>query len=399
MLIGKVKAYLLLAFICMASVSATMITPALSEIGRHFALSSGSLEWVVSIYLAGYVLGQLVYGPVANRYGRITALRFGMWCNFFGTAICIFSGYLMSYPILLFGRFISGVGAAAGLVTAFILINELLPKDQAKRVMAFAGASFTIAVGLAVLTGGLLTEYSHWMDSFWALLVHDVILLSLTCFYPETLTKKKTVSAIDSLKKYAKIIKDPKLIIFSLMVGMATSFAYCYSAFSPLYAESTLHLSPSQYSYWNWMTMIGMFISSFLCAYLLKKYPVRKVVILALLALIPCLISFVLLAHSSHPTSLWFFMTTMVMYLFPGMLYPTGSYLASNVIEDKASATSIMCFINMSAATLSVIILGYLPFTSRLIAYIWVLFGYFLLICICSAWYFKSPKKVILVHA
>lgn len=68
----------LLSYISIASVSAAMITPALPHIEHTFALSTGTVEWVVSTFLIGYVLGQLIYAPLANVYGRLNALEWGL---------------------------------------------------------------------------------------------------------------------------------------------------------------------------------------------------------------------------------------------------------------------------------------------------------------------------------
>ena len=121
----KSKIALLLSYICIASISATIITPAFPKIQTVYHLSSESLEWVMSIFLIGYVVGQLIYAPIANRYGTLNALRTGLIVNFVGILICLLaSTFLMNYSLLLFGRLISALGSASGLVCTFILINE-----------------------------------------------------------------------------------------------------------------------------------------------------------------------------------------------------------------------------------------------------------------------------------
>lgn len=114
----------LLTYISIASVSAAIITPALPNIQRHFALSSDAITWVVSLFLLGYVLGQLIYGPLSNVYGRLKALRLGLMINLLGLIICLVATFTNSFFLLNFGRFLTGLGTASGLVCTFILINE-----------------------------------------------------------------------------------------------------------------------------------------------------------------------------------------------------------------------------------------------------------------------------------
>ena len=85
------KIILLLSYFCVATVSATVITPALPQIELTYALGYGALEWVISIFLLGYVFGQLIYGYFANRFGCLNALRIGLIVNLAGICISICS--------------------------------------------------------------------------------------------------------------------------------------------------------------------------------------------------------------------------------------------------------------------------------------------------------------------
>jgi MFS family permease len=179
-MMNKIKIMLLQSYICVASVSAAIITPALPHIEKTFALSHGSIEWVRSIFLLGYVLGQLIYGPIANRFGRLNALRFGLGINLIGIITCLIAVYVNNYFILLAGRLITALGSAAGLSCTFTLINELLTKEQAKNAMSFALVFFTVGIGLSVTAAGIITEYSHWQYCFLVLLIHGSIMFFST---------------------------------------------------------------------------------------------------------------------------------------------------------------------------------------------------------------------------
>lgn len=149
----------LLSYISIASVSAAIITPALPEIQAQYGLKSESVEWIVSAFLIGYVVGQLIYGPLANRFGRLKALRIGLMINVLGVAVCFSALTLNAYWLLIVGRLITALGAASGLACTFMLINEWLPEVQRKAAMAYSVLSFAFGVGFAVMIGGLITQY------------------------------------------------------------------------------------------------------------------------------------------------------------------------------------------------------------------------------------------------
>ncbi|ABS77853.1 MFS transporter [Coxiella burnetii] len=387
MAIGKLKVMLLLSYICIASISAAIITPALPHIKQAFALTNGALEWVISIFLFGYVMGQLIYAPLANRFGRLTALRYGLMVNLIGILLCIMATKASSYFLLLIGRLVTALGAASGLSCTFMLLNELLPPAEARHAMSFAIVSFTLGIGLAVTLGGLITQYLHWQDCFWILLAHGMAILFFTGLYQETLKKPIALHPRTILLGYLQALKSRQLIIFSLTAGLTSTFAYSYSAAAPLYAQINLHLSPSQYGYWNLINMTGMLASGFLSAFLIKWCGIKRFLLSGFGFMVPVLVSLITLSLANHSHILWFFMTTMLLYLFTGLLFPAASYFASNAIADKASASSMMSFINMGSAMIGVVVLGYLPFAS-IISLTVIILAFFSLTSISVLLYF-----------
>jgi MFS transporter, DHA1 family, multidrug resistance protein len=360
----RLRTVLMLSYISIASASAAIITPALPALAQTFKLGHGALEWVVSLFLLGYVLGQLPYGPLANRLGRLPALRAGLILNIIGILICIAAAYSLNYPLLLLGRTVTALGAASGLSCTFMLINESLPQEQAKRALSFAIVSFTLGIGLAVTIGGILTQYFSWKDCFWVLLAHGCLMLYLTRYLKESLTTPLNISISKTLGGLISAIRSKKLRAFSLLVGFSSAFAYCYAASAPLFAQHTLHLNAAHYGYWNLLNMVGMLGSGFLGAFLMQHRGPKYVLNFSMLCLLPVFALILWIAVSKSTNTLLFFSTSALFYLVSGLLFPGASYFASRALDDKANASSAMSFINMGSAMLSVIALGYLPFAS-----------------------------------
>jgi MFS transporter, DHA1 family, multidrug resistance protein len=265
--LSQSKVVLLLSYITIASISAAIITPALPLITQSFDIGHGALEWVISIYLLGYMLGQLIYGPLANKFGRLWALRCGLLLNLAGILLCLGSIYSLNYSLLLAGRLITALGAASGLTCTFMLLNELLTKEQAMRAMSFTIVAFTLGIGAAVVVGGMIAQYLFWGDCFWLLLIHGVVMLALTWQLPETLTKSVRISVQTIAHNYLHAIKSTKLVAASLVVGLTSVVSYTYSAAAPLYAHMQLHLTPGGYGIWNIINMVGMLASGIISSY------------------------------------------------------------------------------------------------------------------------------------
>ena len=362
----------LLSYISIASVSAAIITPALPKIQAQYALSLGTVEWIISAFLIGYVVGQLIYGPLANQFGRLKALRIGLTINLLGIIICFMALLVDAYWLLIIGRLITALGAASGLACTFMLINEWLPESLRKTAMAYSVLSFALGVGLAVMLGGLITEYWRWQGCFWFLLVHGLVMLCGTCVFSETLVTSKPIHAVTIFRDYSAALSSSKLVVFSLVVGCCSAISYCFSAAGPQIAQDLLKLSAAQYGYWNGLNIIGMLLGGLLVKQLLARFSVNTVIAIGFLGIALGISNLFIIWGIASQSALWFFLTTASLYLFSSLLFSGGSLVASNALTDKASASAMMSFVNMCFATLCVILMGYLV-TNPLLGFVIIL--------------------------
>lgn len=344
----------LLSYISIASVSSAMITPALPIIEQSYALMPGKIEYLVSIFLLGYVLGQLAYGPIANTKGRLKALNWGLNINLMGLILCYFASYQSSFLLLLLGRFITGLGSAAGLSCTFMLINEWLPESSRKSATAYSILSFALGIGLAVFLGALVTQYISWRACFIVLLFQGLIMRYGTQIFSETLKAPERWSWHGMLLGYKKALISPKLLIFSVVWGVCTSVGYCYSAAAPQIAQEYLGLDVAEYGYWNGLTILGMLLGGISSRYLMEKWKTFQVLLFGYgVAAVLLVFLYLMQAMQLHSPFLFFFLCALL-YCFSAYLYAGGAYLASTAIDDKASASSMMSFVNMMTATLAV---------------------------------------------
>ncbi|WP_150467227.1 multidrug effflux MFS transporter [Francisella sp. SYW-9] len=363
------KIIILLSYISIASASAVIINPALPSISKEFGLSSGAVEWLVSIFLIGYVAGQIIYGPIAKKYGDSITLRIGMIINVIGILICLLSP---SMTMLLIGRFITAIGASAGLVCTFIILNNSVEPHKAKLALSFATLSFAISLTLATLIGGLISTYTHWYYCFYVLLIHAVIMFIASFLYENKKDFDFNLNVSAIIDGYKDAFSSFKLIVFAMTLGVMTVFSYCYSAGGPFIAHQMFGLNSAQYSLWTSMTIVGIVLGSILIAKIINKHDSHRILIVALICFLVLVVIMAGLKIANDMTPLIFFVLITLMYFVCNFIYPTASHLASTAIECKSNASAAMNFINMLTAVIAVSIMGYIPFE-----YIWS----FLLMC------------------
>ncbi|WP_419420941.1 MFS transporter [Legionella sp. D16C41] len=364
-MVSRFKVAFLLTYLSVPSIAAVIITPALPLIQRQFQLSQSEVEWLIVLFLIGYVIGQLIYGPLANRFGRLTSLRIGLTIYFSGILCCLGAAYGLNYELFEIGRLLTALGSASGLTCTYILINELLPNEQRKTAMAYAIVSFTVGIGIAVSLGGIITEYWLWAGCFIILLLQNIVMFIGTFLFRETLTTRQSIDIKTIIFNYKQALKCRTLIIFSLGVGFCSIFSYCFAAVAPQIANDYLYLSPAEYGYWNLLNMIGMLLGGLWSRKLLASYDAVQVVLFGLGMSALGIVSLFLIWQLQSTSAIWFFVSTTYLYLFCSVTLASASFIASNALADKASGAAMMSFINMASATIAVMIIS--KFTTNLL--------------------------------
>ena len=357
------KRIILLSFISIATISAAIITPALPQIAQTFHVSLLASSHLVGVFLLGYVLGQLIYGPLANRMGRLKALRAGLVLNLLGLGCSLLAVSMVSYPLLLASRFITALGAASGLCCTVLLIKELNTHHHAKALNAYAVLSFTFGIGLAVWLGGYLCQQGLWAGCFVFLLGHGALMWGLSFLFEEPMQAAKVLPVRTLTRNFTRVLANTRMLFFGLIVGLPTLFSYTYGAMAPLYSHLSLGLSPEGYGTFNLLTLVGMLCGSLLGVQLQSRIGPKATLRLGLVLFLPLLLGLVAIDMASHVHPLLFFINCAGFYMNTGLLFPTGTHFAMETTDDAASGASVVSFINMSTAALGIFICGMLSFS------------------------------------
>ena len=127
--------FTLLLLISFASVNAVLFTPALPNIAHFFRIGEDTAQQTITWFLVGYAIGQLLYGPIANRFGRKPALYAGISLQIVSSLLCVLAGVIHEYWLLVIARFMLALGSGVGLKMTFTLVNECYePKIASQKI-------------------------------------------------------------------------------------------------------------------------------------------------------------------------------------------------------------------------------------------------------------------------
>ena len=381
--------FTLLLLISFASVNAVMFTPALPDIANYFDISHDSAQLTISWFLIGYAAGQLVYGPLANRFGRKPAIYAGICLQIISSLICVLSGVFHEYSLLVVGRLLLALGSGVGLKMTFTLVNECYAPRPASKLISYLILAFAITPGLAAAIGGVLTQHLGWTSCFYAGAIYGLILLGLSRKLPETqLTPDYNALKWSHLiHAYGVKFKNTRLVTSAMMMSTSTCFVYTFAAIAPFVAINLLGMSSSDYGFANIIPAIGLIIGSLTSAKLTDRFEYLTLIfagtVLATIGVVIMLIAVCLHASAIHSI----FIPMMIIYLGLAAVLPNASAIAMGAVQDKAHGSAVMNFINMGLATVVVMGLGFLPMSPYLMPIL------YLILCAVMFTFYKLTQR------
>lgn len=368
--------FTLILMISFASVNAVMFTPALPDIAKFFDISHDAAQLTISWFLIGYAAGQLLYGPLANRFCRKPAIYGGIMLQIISSFICVLAGLWHEYYLLVIGRLLLALGAGVGLKMTFTLVNECYAPKAASKIISYLILAFAVTPGLSAALGGILNQHFGWTSCFYAGAGYGMILLALATRLPETQSAPdyNALKWEHLLHSYGVQFKNRRMVFAALMMGVSTCFVYTFAAIAPFVAINMLGMDSAQYGLANILPSIGLAVGSLTSAKLSEKFdngPMIKIgLIIASIGVLIMLAAAWLHANAIHSI----FIPMMFIYMGLSAILGNASAIAMSDVKDKSHGAAVMSFINMGTATVVVLGLGWLPVSIYLMPVLFIAF-------------------------
>ena len=339
--------------------SIDMYLPGFPDIAVDLKTTISQVSLSLSSFFIGVSLGQLLYGPLLDRFGRKTPLYIGMFVYLLASISCAFC---TSADALITMRFFQAAGGCAGMVAARALVRDLFPvKENAK---IFSSLMLVIAVSpiIAPTLGGYMTAIYGWQSIFIILSIISVLTLVAVYFWlPSGRDADTSISMQPApiIKSFLQVFKIPQFYTYTVTGSIAYAGLYAYVAGSPFVFMKLYHVSEKQYG-WIFATIaMGLIVASQLNTVLLRKYSSEQIIRVALffqsitgIALFAGA-SFNMLDLYSTILLIWIFLSTQ------GFTFPNSSALSIAPFSKNAGTAS---------ALMGTIQLGIGAFTAALVS-------------------------------
>ncbi|QCR23183.1 multidrug effflux MFS transporter [Pontibacter sp. SGAir0037] len=255
-----------------------MYLPGFPAIAKDLNTTIDKVQLSLTSYLIGISAGQLLYGPLLDRYGRKIPLYIGLVIYLITSVGCAFT---TSIDALITMRFLQAIGGCAGMVAAQALVRDLFPVD--KTAQAFSLLTLVIAVSpmVAPTVGGYVTTALGWHYVFIALaLITALIIVGVFFLLPQGKEPDATISLQPRavISNFLTVLGQPQFLLYALAGGIATAAPFAYIAGSADVFINIYGVSEQEYGWIFAILAFAMIGSTQLNHGLLKRFRSEQVV-------------------------------------------------------------------------------------------------------------------------
>lgn len=221
---------LLTALVAFGPISTDMYLASLPDMGRYFSASVEMVQMTLSVFLLGFAVAMLAYGPLSDRFGRRPVIIGGIVVYMIGSLACLLAS---SIEMLIASRFLQALGACCGPVVARAVVRDVYPRDQAAKVMSYMASAMALAPFIAPMIGGWVHTMFGWRANFVLLCLFGLTLLIGTWRWLKETNHHRDPHALSPLgmvSNYRTLLADRRVLGYVLVV--ATTFAGMFSFIS-----------------------------------------------------------------------------------------------------------------------------------------------------------------------
>lgn len=341
--------------------SIDMYLPGFQDIAKDMQTDIAHVGQTLTSYFIGISIGQLIYGPVIDRYGRKGPMKIGLIIYTLSSLLCIMAPNINALIGL---RGLLALGGCAGMVASRAIVRDLFPVEETAKIFSQLMLVMGAAPIIAPTIGGWMVSIWGWKSIFLFMgSFSTIMLIAVSRLLPESHQPDRTVQLRPSfvVRDYINVLKEPVFLTFALTAGFASASLFSYISGSPAFFMEISGFTNTQYGWIFGMNALGYIGGSQLNSLMLKRYDGLKIMSIAAISL--TIVGVLLLTGALldiFPTSLA--IPLIFLYLLSlGFISPNAAAVSLQPFTRSAgSASAMLGFIQMLMGALASAIVSYL---------------------------------------
>ena len=221
--------------------------PAFPELMEYFGTTTSLIQLSLTFGVIGLAAGQLVIGPLSDKYGRRRPLILSLTVFVVSTLICLLCRDVITFICF---RLLQGIAAAGGVVISRSIAVDLYEGKEFTRFFAMLSAVQGLAPIVAPIAGGLLLGITDWRGIFAVLLLIGVAILAAAFRFRESLPeeRRQTGSVLATFANFRSVLGNKHFVCYMLIQSFAMGVLFAYISSSPFIFQTEYGLTPVMYS-------------------------------------------------------------------------------------------------------------------------------------------------------
>jgi len=338
-----------------------MVVPALPLLATAFDESPAQVQLVLTLYLAGIAGGQLVYGPLSDRFGRRPVLIAGLVLFLAGTLLC---GLAWSLAALIFGRVLQACGACAGIVLGRAIIRDVYEREAAARGLAIVMMAMSLAPGISPAIGAYLAEWVDWRAIFAVLGILGAIVLALTVArLGETNLHPARLHLVGMAATCIALLRSPQFLGFALCSACTSASWFTFIASAPHVLSEALGEPPSTYGLMILMPMATYILGNAAAARFALRLGSLRLLILGRTIALTGAVAMALWYLYAGLSAWAVFLPIALAEIGDGLNQPAALAAGLSIQPRLAgTASGLMGFLQMTVAAIGTFVVALLPY-------------------------------------
>jgi MFS transporter, DHA1 family, multidrug resistance protein len=266
--------FLLVTLTACGTLGMHMIIPALPATATALRVGAGTIQLAITLYLVGLAIGQLIYGPISDRFGRRPVLLAGLGLYTVAGFVAAAAPYASA---LIIARVFQSLGGCSGLVLGRAIVRDAASADRAAAQLALLTLVMSAVPAVAPAFGGYATAWFGWRACFALLAAFGAVTLGLTwVLLPETLGPRDGGRGARTLLfSYLRLLRSRAFCGYAVGGACTTTSFYAFMSASPFIFEHRLHQGPQQVGMYYLVLMGGVALGGLSANRLAGRVPTR----------------------------------------------------------------------------------------------------------------------------
>ena len=337
---GEALTYItLVSLVAYAAIATDLYLPAIPYMIVDLGGTTSDGQLTLSVFMVGLALGQLVFGPLSDHFGRIPVVRAGTLLFLVTSVLCALAA---DFGVMWATRGLQGMAAASGPVIARAMVRDRYEGNRAAQVMSTLSAAMAIIPMIAPSIGALILQFAAWPAVFVALAVFAALVLAALTRLPETTsnTSNERLTLRMVLSSFSEMLRRPSFLGYQMAGSFSFAALFVYLSTVAFFLPDVFNIPTSLFGYAFALTVFGFMTGSLINARLVMRFGMDQTLKAGLTISLLAALLIVLLSANASAHLYAMAALSSIFFLGVGLTASNASMGAISQFTNKAGSAS-----------------------------------------------------------